>query len=78
MPVDMSKVRVHRRHRWTILVRYRISAEQANHIAATPAPEIEVTNDAMLDVFGPRCLDCELTMDTAPHPRWCDAPERAD
>ena len=68
-----TEIRVHRRHRWTILVRYRISQEQADHIAATPEPEIEVTSDAMLDVFGPRCLDCELTMDTAPHPRWCEA-----
>ena len=71
-----TEIRVHRRHRWTILVRYRISLEQANHIAATPEPEIEVTNDTMLDVFGPRCLDCELTMGIAPHPRWCEAPER--
>ncbi len=78
MPTDMSQVRVHGLHRWTILVRYRISLEQANHIAATSEPEINVTDDAVLDVFGQRCLDCQLTLDTAPHLRWCDALERID
>ena len=78
MPIDMSQVKVHRCHRWTLTVRYLISQGQAAHILASAEPEIEVTNESMIDITGPRCLDCLLTQDAVSNPRWCDAPEPRD
>ena len=73
-----SQVRVHRRHRWSLAIRFHVSQDQVDAISADPGAGVEVSQDMILEVMAPVCIDCGLTQADAPHFKWCEAPEPLD